>query len=169
MINLHIPYTICFCIIGDDVLMLYRKNPPNQFLWNGIGGKIEKKESIINALYREVHEEASIDLSTAEVVYSGIIYWNTPSKEAEGMHCFLTYPSPEYHFLGERIISEGVLSWKKIENIIDKNNTYVVSNISHFLPHMLRKAQPHMYSLLYKDDILQKMTISALPQEYMAE
>jgi 8-oxo-dGTP diphosphatase len=45
--------------------MLYRKRPPNQFHWNGLGGKLQKDETPQACVLREVLEEASIDLHIA--------------------------------------------------------------------------------------------------------
>ena len=58
-------YTICFCLCGELVLMLYRKRPPNQFHWNGLGGKLQKDETPQACVMREVLEEANIDLHIA--------------------------------------------------------------------------------------------------------
>ncbi len=49
-----LPYTICFCLHDDQVLMLYRSNPPNAGLWNGLGGKIETGETPLSNIHREV-------------------------------------------------------------------------------------------------------------------
>jgi hypothetical protein len=38
-------YTICFCLCGELILMLYRNRPPNRFHWNGLGGKLQKDET----------------------------------------------------------------------------------------------------------------------------
>jgi 8-oxo-dGTP diphosphatase len=59
---LGLPYTICFCLRDDLVLMLYRSNPPNAGLWNGLRGKIETGETSWSTIHREVIEEATIDL-----------------------------------------------------------------------------------------------------------
>ncbi len=59
---LGLPYTICFCLRDDLVLMLYRSNPPTAGLWNSLGGKIETGETPLSSIHREVIEEATIDL-----------------------------------------------------------------------------------------------------------
>lgn len=38
-------FTLCFLLHGEDVLMLHRRFPPNQGLWNGVGGHIEPGET----------------------------------------------------------------------------------------------------------------------------
>jgi len=50
-------YTLCFLTRGDHILMLHRRRPPNQGLWNRVGGRIEAGESPLTACLREVREE----------------------------------------------------------------------------------------------------------------
>ena len=58
---MSLQYTICFCRYGELVLMLYRYRPPNQFHWNGLGGKLQEDETPQACVQREVLEEAEID------------------------------------------------------------------------------------------------------------
>ena len=59
-------YTICFIRNNDQILMLNRDFAPTQGLWNGVGGKIKENETPLQCVVREVKEETSIDISTAE-------------------------------------------------------------------------------------------------------
>jgi 8-oxo-dGTP pyrophosphatase MutT (NUDIX family) len=71
-----LPYTICFCLCGDQVLMLSRTHPPNAGLWNGLGGKLEADETPVENIYREVMEEAALDLHQAQQVrFAGLVTW----------------------------------------------------------------------------------------------
>ncbi len=54
--------TLCFVRDGDQVLLLRRRHPPNQGLYNAPGGKIEPQEDPYDACVREVHEETGIRL-----------------------------------------------------------------------------------------------------------
>ena len=58
-------YTICFCLRGDAVLMLYRDRPPFARHWNGLGGKIEPGETPLACVEREVLEESGLNLRDA--------------------------------------------------------------------------------------------------------
>ena len=51
-------FTVCFLFRNEDILMLLRNKPPNQGLWNGVGGHIELGESPYESCLREVKEEA---------------------------------------------------------------------------------------------------------------
>ena len=44
--------------------MLHRRRPPNQGLWNGVGGRIEAGEPPLAACLREVQEETGYRLAT---------------------------------------------------------------------------------------------------------
>jgi 8-oxo-dGTP diphosphatase len=57
--------TLCFIQDGDSVLLLRRRNPPNQGLYNAPGGKIEAREDPYEACLREVHEETGLRLTGA--------------------------------------------------------------------------------------------------------
>lgn len=54
--------TLCFIRYGDRVLLLQRRHPPNQGLYNAPGGKIERDEDPYEACLREVHEETGFHL-----------------------------------------------------------------------------------------------------------
>ena len=53
-------HTLCFLTRADQVLMLHRRKPPNQGLWNGVGGKIEAGETPLEGCLREVLEETGL-------------------------------------------------------------------------------------------------------------
>lgn len=151
----ELKYTICFCLSGDRVLVLYRNNPPNIHTWNGLGGKIELGETPTENIIREMREEAELDLSQAiRLKCSGIVTWNTHKKNGDmkmgGMYCFIaTYP--EHTFFEDRETREGKLSWKKTAWVIDPKNSDVTDNISYFLPRMLASDTPQEYHCTYHD------------------
>ncbi|MDX5475306.1 MAG: 8-oxo-dGTP diphosphatase [Bacillaceae bacterium] len=126
---MKIPYTICFIINKDEMLMLYRNKKPNQHKWNGVGGKIELGEHVVSSIKREISEETG--LHALEIDFRGTVTWN----EESGMYVFVCRK-----FQGEIIEGpEGKLEWKSIEWVL--NNDQVVSNIKYFLPPMLEYNQ----------------------------
>ncbi|MEM0200044.1 MAG: NUDIX hydrolase [Saccharolobus sp.] len=59
----------CLIVSKDrSVLLVKRKNPPNEGLWAIPGGKVEYGETIINALKREMKEETNLDVSVSKLV-----------------------------------------------------------------------------------------------------
>lgn len=159
-----LPYTICFCLHGDQVLMLYRNNPPNAGLWNGLGGKLEPGETPLENIHREVAEEAGLDLNQAEAVrFAGLVSWpvSTGTNARMGMYAFLARLTPDYALWPDRITEEGVLSWKTLDWVCDQNNLLVVNNIPHFLPVMLAEQQALEYCCSADNGRVQ-MVITAL-------
>lgn len=51
---------LCFIRDGDRVLLIRRRKPPNEGLYNALGGKIEPHEDPYDAVLREVHEESGL-------------------------------------------------------------------------------------------------------------
>ena len=59
--------TLCFIRDGDRVLLLLRRNPPNQGKYNAPGGKIEPGEDPHDACVREVYEETGLRVAHARL------------------------------------------------------------------------------------------------------
>ena len=162
-----LPYTICFCLCGDQVLMLYRSKPPNTCRWNGLGGKIEADETPLMNIHREMMEEAEIDLHHAqELRFAGIVTWailDDPLSVSGGMYAFLARFPSDFPIWPDRATPEGLLSWKGLDWVCDLSNSSVVSNIPHFLPPMLTSPKSQQYCCTYREGILQDFVVGALP------
>ncbi len=81
--------TLCYCLRGDDVLMLHRvkkKNDINKDKWIGIGGKFEAGESPDECLLREAMEETGLTLTSWRC--RGIVTF-LPNDLAEGEYMYL--------------------------------------------------------------------------------
>jgi 8-oxo-dGTP diphosphatase len=59
--------TLCFLRDGERVLLLRRRKPPNEGLYNAPGGKIEPHEDPYDACLREVREETGFRLPHARL------------------------------------------------------------------------------------------------------
>lgn len=73
----------------DSYLLLYRnkkKKDINKNKWVGIGGHLEKDETPIEALKREIKEETNLDVIDYE--YKGIVHFNNENC-SEIMHLFV--------------------------------------------------------------------------------
>ncbi len=164
-----LPYTICFCYRGNLVLMLHRDRPPNQGLWNGLGGKIQPGETPFACVQREMMEEAGIDLTQSPFCrFAGVVTWDSgvdPTSPSQGMYAFLAESPPQIAvWEGERSIREGVLSWKSFEWVCNLHNRAVVDNIPHFLPAMVAQKSAQEYYCDYRSGMLSQVIVRQLPE-----
>ena len=110
-----IPAVLIYAFYQGKVLMLHRNKNPDDFhagIWNGLGGKLEKGESPLEAAHREFLEESGIDAPLSSFSYAGFLQFpNFKPHKQEDWHCFVfridlsDEPGPLIE------ISEGTLSW----------------------------------------------------------
>jgi 8-oxo-dGTP diphosphatase len=109
--------TLCYIEKDDNVLMLYRNKKEidiNKGKWIGVGGHVEKNETIDECLIREVKEETG--LSLLEYKLCGKIIFHIDNIIEE---CYL-YKG--LSFTGDLIdCSEGELKWIPKNQILDLN------------------------------------------------
>jgi 8-oxo-dGTP diphosphatase len=136
-------YTLCFLTRGDQILMLHRQKPPNQGLWNGVGGRLEPGESPKACILREIHEETGYELEDAH--FAGLLTWEGFEIPAGGLYIF-TAQAPE----GDpHLCSEGMLEWKPRDWVF--TSPEVVSNIHVFGPLVISGCPPQVYHFVYLD------------------
>jgi 8-oxo-dGTP diphosphatase len=135
-------YTLCFITRGQEVLMLHRRKPPNQGLWNGVGGHLEPGETPRASILREVHEETGFRLS--EVRFAGLLTWEGFEIPNGRVYLFTAQVCP-----GEepRACDEGILAWKPREWVLSAGE--VVSNIHRFGPEVLGGFLPRVHHFVY--------------------
>lgn len=145
--------------------MLHRKYPPNAGKWNGLGGKIHPSETPLECAKREVMEEAGIDLERlGEPRFTGIVTWNSgadPTSDSRGMSAFVAELA-QNRSVEERDTPEGLLAWKPLGWVCDRDNDSVVGNIPRFLLAMLTSEHPMEYRCEYRDEFLVSIAASPL-------
>lgn len=110
--------TVMIYLIKDNkYLMLHRTKKDidiNKDKYIGVGGHVEKDETIEEGLIREVKEETGYELLSFD--YRGIVYFSYDGYQ-EDMHIFTSSS-----FIGQEIIcNEGDLVWVNKEDILSLN------------------------------------------------
>lgn len=157
--GLPIRYTLCFLTRGESVLMLHRSKPPNLGLWNGVGGRIEPGEGLLECALREVREETGYRL--AEARPGGLLTWEGFETPPGGLAIFWAdAPAGEPAFC-----SEGELAWKPRAWVYE--SAEVVSNIHVFAPAMLELGLARHYHFVYRSGDFISYTISPLKPDWL--
>ena len=152
---LPLKYTLCFLTHQGSILMLKRNRPPNQGLWNGVGGHIEVGETPNQCILREIKEETGIQITS--VKYTGILTWSGFEIDDGGLYIF-TAPSPS---LKIQQSEEGWLEWKPKEWVLSSPD--VVSNIHVFGPEVFKNEHAQQHHFVYQNGKIQGYDFRALP------
>lgn len=156
---MDIIYNICFITRKRsnevEVLMLFRQKDPNRHKWNGIGGKIEKGETIDESMEREILEETG--LKVRGMSFRGIVTWN----ETGGMYVYRA----EDEGGGLSACDEGELAWKPFQWVMEASE--VVSNIKYFLKDILQDEPPQEFACTYENE--QLISVKKKPLHDMAK
>lgn len=145
MAPIYFRYTLIFLTRGHQVLMLHRRNPPNQGLWNGVGGHLEPDELPLDGALREVREETGYNLSTAH--FAGVLTWEGHTETPGGLYIFTAAVPDEAPPAPAPLDDEGELVWQPLDWVLSAPE--VVSNILCFGPHVFAGAPPQDYHFVY--------------------
>ncbi len=64
--NTHIKLSVCAVIVCEGRFLVVKRSPIDDFLpncWEFVGGGVQEKETVKNALIREIKEEVGLDIS----------------------------------------------------------------------------------------------------------
>ena len=154
-------FTLCFLSRGSNVLMLHRKRPPNQGLWNGIGGRLETGETPKQGMLREIREESGFMIE--HVQFEGLVTWEGFEIPAGGLYLF-SAQAPQGEPCGN---DEGELQWKPMDWVVSSRE--VVSNIHAFGPYVFRGENPREHHFVYQNGQIVSYVQKDLPQNLPVE
>ena len=154
-------FTLCFLLHGDEVLMLHRRFPPNQGLWNGVGGHIDAGETPRQAVIREVAEETGYQIDAPQ--FAGLLTWEGFEIPPGGIVIF-TAEVDHKDFVTNH---EGELAWHPQDWACTSAD--VVDNIHVFLPKILAGAEPSHFHFVYRDGQRVEDHVSHLPLDFELE
>jgi 8-oxo-dGTP diphosphatase len=143
-------YTLGFIRRKNQILMVNREKKPWLGSWNGVGGKLDKHESGIACIIREIEEETDIVVTPDQVHDKGFLTWNSFDANGQGLHIFLIDLPEDYTYVTPRQVEEGILDWKEIDWIISMDNYGVAHNIPYFLPTVLSDPQRYHYHCIFE-------------------
>jgi 8-oxo-dGTP diphosphatase len=108
-----VPRVLCFVFAGDDVLLL--QGAADKKIWpgkyNGLGGHVERGESVQAAARREIAEEAG--LAVDDLRLRGVITIDTGETAGIGVFVF-TARAPSRAVVASR---EGALHWVPLADV----------------------------------------------------
>lgn len=142
-------YTICFIKRGNEILMLNRESSSWMGMWNGVGGKLEKDETPLQCILREVKEETGISLTDAE--YKGNVIWGVDESYSGGMYAYIAELPTTYEYPTPIKMEEGILDWKDLDWLLHPENVGV-ANLKYFLQLMLNDPLTYNHCFVYEGD-----------------
>ena len=141
--------------------MLHRRFPPNQGLWNGVGGHILPGETPRAAVIREVAEETGYQITGP--VFAGLLTWDGFEIPPGGIAIFTARVSHR-DFINNH---EGELAWQ--DRSFACSSPQVVDNIHVFLPKILAGEPPRHYHFTYRDGVRIRDEIKDLPEDFSSD
>jgi 8-oxo-dGTP diphosphatase len=125
-----VPRTLCFVTSGDEVLLL--KGAPHKTVWpgkyNGLGGHVERGESVQAAAEREIHEESG--LRVVDLRLRGVITIETGEPTGIALYVFTARALSRE----TRASAEGDLVWVAKSRLADLD---LVADLPALLPRVL--------------------------------
>ena len=119
----------------NKILLVKRNKQPYKNCWNGIGGKVEKNETVFDCAKRECMEETNINLTNPKLLVT-YVYPETNSINSNSTLNVI------YDFVNEVNVDEneeGYYEWKDIDFVMnsqDKTNAGF-SNLNQFVKEIL--------------------------------
>ncbi|MBQ4164379.1 MAG: 8-oxo-dGTP diphosphatase [Turicibacter sp.] len=125
--------TLCYIFKNSEILMLYRnkkENDVHEGKWNGLGGKLEKEETPLQCVLREVYEESGLRLVNPTLI--GACHYPNFNNSEELMYVYIAD-----EFEGQPLdCNEGDLHWRAKDEIMTLN---IWESDRLFLPYVLNK------------------------------
>lgn len=119
----------------NKILLVKRNKQPYKNCWNGIGGKVEKNETVFDCAKRECMEETNINLTNPKLLVT-YVYPETNSINSNSTLNVI------YDFVNEVNVDEneeGYYEWKDIDFVMNSQDKTIAgfSNLNQFVKEIL--------------------------------
>ncbi len=107
----------------SKILLIKRKKKPYIGLYNGIGGKIEGDESVLECCIRETMEEVNVSLFNPKLLVTHIYPENDMLKQNSNIELNVLYDIIKESNFEEN--EEGIFEWLNVDFVLDTNNKLI--------------------------------------------
>lgn len=148
-------YTLAFIKRNNQLLMVNRVKQPWMGMWNGVGGKRQNHETPLECIIREIYEETQITIDFNHVIDKGVVTWNDQFKAfSSGLHLFFVELPNDYLYKTPKMTPEGILDWKDISWVNNKENLGVSYNIPYFIYNVINNKNRFLYECHFEGNNL---------------
>lgn len=152
-----IKYNICLIKRGASILLLNREKASWMGCWNGVGGKLKPEETPEAAMLRELEEETGIRaIDLVSLQFKGFLTWTVDGGQFGGSYMYLGELADDFELITPKKTEEGILDWKTVEWIMNKDNQGVATNIPKCLDFMLTDPSCYEHLSCYVNGILEE-------------
>ncbi|AWB44521.1 DNA mismatch repair protein MutT [Paenibacillus sp. CAA11] len=157
-------YNLCLIRRADEILLLNREKSSWMGCWNGIGGKLEPRESPRDSMVREMSEETGI--IECDLHFKGIVTWNDGSGGIGGMYVYVAEVPENFDYAAPIKTREGILDWKKVTWVLDPENLGIAANLPKTLKFLLYDEHCYNHYCIYQGNELIQCTPSLLAPQF---
>lgn len=141
--------TLCFLRKGNKILLINRNRSPFMGMWNGLGGHKEDNESAKECAIREIYEESNIKVKDVSLI--SISTWNYDDDE---IYVYVSDLDDDFDISKyPLVIDEGIVDFKDVEWIINKQNYGVIDDLKLFISD-IKGNRKQNYHLVYDNSKL---------------
>jgi ADP-ribose pyrophosphatase YjhB (NUDIX family) len=124
--------TLVFLLKDDKILLALKKRKFGEGKWNGVGGKLEEGESVVDCAVREVKEEIDVDVKPGDLERVGTLHFDYKDSKDWTQECAVFFART---WTGEPTESEEMKpEWYSVKNLPFEN---MWSDDPHWLPLVL--------------------------------
>ncbi|KRL60824.1 NUDIX domain-containing protein [Latilactobacillus fuchuensis] len=148
-------YNLAIIRYQGELLLLNRLKKPYPGMWNGIGGKREASETVVQGMQREIFEETGLNQTQYQLHYTGWLDWHIDGQFIDGIDLFVAEIDPHVQLpLYPTGTREGILQLHAEKWVLAPNNYGVVADLKAILPEVLALHVNRFYTDFHEDQLI---------------